>query len=132
MSLKRFFDKYGAAGVVEKTVTMNVGLFRTKFTGSVPLPKIFAPEWSVVLRKDKVNISGLKVEVSVYRLAITVKNISADDACALLGTIDPLTAEAGATMKCSVDSVSHSMKEGEDFRLNIVSKLEATKAFKWL
>jgi len=61
---------------------MNVGLFRTKFKGSVPLPNSFASEWSVVLGNDKVDISGSKVEISVCRPAIAVKDGLADDACA--------------------------------------------------
>jgi len=131
MSLKRL-DEYGAAGVVEMTVAMNVGLFRTKFKASVLLPKSFSLEWSCVPGIDEVDIGELKVKVLICRQAVAVKDGVADVASNFLGTIKSLTAEARATMQCSVDSVSHSMKEGEDFWLNTLSKQEATKKLKSL
>eukprot|EP00555_Chaetoceros_dichaeta_P003208 CAMPEP_0198249896 /NCGR_PEP_ID=MMETSP1447-20131203/1263_1 /TAXON_ID=420782 /ORGANISM="Chaetoceros dichaeta, Strain CCMP1751" /LENGTH=1167 /DNA_ID=CAMNT_0043934629 /DNA_START=67 /DNA_END=3570 /DNA_ORIENTATION=- len=129
--IEAFFDE-DATGVAEKAVAMNVSLFRTKFKGSVPLPKRFAPKWSVVLGSDVVEIGGSKVEVSICRPAIAVKDGLDADACAFLGTVDPLSTETGVKMQCSIDGVGHSMKEGEDFWLNTVSKLEATKTLSWL
>ena len=47
-------------------------------------------------------------------------------------TVDPATVDAGATMSCTVDGTSHSVKEGEDFWLSAAAKVKATKAVSYL
>jgi len=131
--IESFFDEDAdACDVVEKAIAMNVSLFRTKLKGSVPVPRRFAPKWSIVIGSGVVEIGGSKVKVMICRPAVAVKNNLDDKACTFLATVNPLTVETGATLECSIDGDAFSMKEGENFWCNTVSKLEATKALNWL
>lgn len=127
-----FFDEEEGVKSTENAVAMNVLLFETKFKGNVPLPKKFAPSWSVPLRSDNVEVGGSKVEVSICRPALAVKNGLPESASMFLSTVDPSTVDAGATLSCTVDGASHTVKEGEDFWLSAAAMVKATKAVSWM
>ena len=127
-----FFDEEEGVKSTENAVAMNVSLFETKFKGNVPLPKKFAPSWSVPLRSDNVEVGGSKVEVSICRPALAVKNGLPESASMFLSTVDPSTVDAGATLSCTVDGASHTVKEGEDFWLSAAAMVKATKAVSWM
>ena len=127
-----FFDEEEGIASTENAVAMNVSLFVNKFKGNVPLPKKFAPSWSVPLRSDNVEVGGSKVEVAICRPALVAKNGLPDSVSLFLSTVDPATVDAGATMSCTVDGTSHSVKEGEDFWLSAAAKVKATKAVSYL
>lgn len=127
-----FFDEEEGVASTENAVAMNVSLFETKFKGNVPLPKKFAPSWSVPLRSDNVEVGGSKVEVSICRPALAVKNGLPDSASMFLSTVDPAAVDAGATLSCTVDGASHTVKEGEDFWLSAAAMVKATKAVSWM
>ena len=40
--------------------------------------------------------------------------------------------DAGATLSCTVDGASHTVKEGEDFWLSAAAMVKATKAVSWM
>jgi len=129
--VESFFEEDSSA-IVEKAIAMNVSMFRTKLKGSVPVPRRFAPKWSVVIGSGTVEIAGSKVEITICRPAVAVKDSLGDNACMFLANIDPLSVETGATLQCKIDSDDCIVKEGEDFWRDTVSKLEATKALTWL
>jgi isoleucyl-tRNA synthetase len=130
--VEAFFTEDGGLTVTESAVAGNVGLFKAKFKGSVPVPKRYAPEWSVVLKSDTVEVGGFKVEVSICRPSIAVKDDIDASVKAYLSTVDPATVNSGSVLECSIDDVKYSLKEGEDFWTNTVSKLDATKTLEWL
>lgn len=129
--VESFFDE-DDGGVMEKAVAMNIDLFRAKFKGSVPVPKKFAPKWSVDLRSETVIVGGSKVEVSICRPAVAVKDKLDVNMCTFLALFDPLTLKPNAQLQCNIDGVSYSMEEGKEFWLSTAAKLEATKATNWL
>jgi len=131
--IEAFFEEDAdSAAKVEKAVAMNVSLFRTKLKGSVPVPRRFAPEWSVIIGRGTVEIGGSKIDIMICRPAVAAKDNLDPKACTFLSTVDPLTMEAGANLQYSIDKVDYSMKEGEDFWRTTLSKLEATKSLTWL
>jgi len=131
--IEAFFEEDAdSAAKVEKAVAMNVSLFRTKLKGSVPVPRRFAPEWSVIIGRGTVEIGGSKIDIMICRPAVAAKDSLDPKACTFLSTVDPLTMEAGAKLQYSIDKVDYSMKEGEDFWRTTLSKLEATKSLTWL
>jgi len=127
-----FFEEEEGITSTEDAVAMNVSLFETKFKGNVPLPKKFAPSWSVPLRSDNVEVGGSKVIVSICRPALAVKDGLNGSVGMFLSTVDPASVEAGATLSCTVDGTSYTAKEGEDFWVSSAAMVKDTKKVSWL
>lgn len=127
-----FFEEEEGLTSTENAVSMNVSLFRSKFKGSVPVPKKFAPSWSVPIGKASVEVGGCNVEVSICRPAIAIKDGLNEAVAKFLSTVDPSDVEASATLQCNIDGTAYSVKEGEDFWTSTSTKLTATKALSWL
>lgn len=130
--VEAFFEEDEAADATESAVAGNVEMLKNKFGGSIPVPKKFAPKWSVVLGKDVVEVGGSKVEISICRPALAVR----DDIGLLednyLATVDPFSIQVGTELTCVIDGTSFSLKEGTDFWISTSAKLQATKAVSWL
>jgi len=131
-TIEAFFHEESGISSTYNAVSTNVATFKSKFKGSVPVPKKFAPAWSVVLGSEVVDIGGTKVEVSICRPSLAVREGSEESVTNVLSTIDPTTLKKNEILNFSVDGVNHSVKEGLDFWLTTASKLEATKTLEWL
>jgi hypothetical protein len=126
-----FFHEEEGITSTEDAVSRNVEMLDAKFQGAVPLPRRLAPSWGVVLKSDKVDVGGSKVEVSVCRPAIAVNDSLDAGVKNILSTKEPSEFTAGQTFKCSVDGKEYELKEGVDFWLSTVSKAKATKSLTW-
>merc|ERR1712127_983724 len=84
-----FFEECTGTSTVESAVAMNTKVFEAKFQGAVPVPKKFAPSWSVVLRSDTAEIGGSKVEVSICRPVVAGKDGLGNGVEYFLSTHDP-------------------------------------------
>eukprot|EP00551_Chaetoceros_affinis_P005894 CAMPEP_0203662048 /NCGR_PEP_ID=MMETSP0090-20130426/151_1 /ASSEMBLY_ACC=CAM_ASM_001088 /TAXON_ID=426623 /ORGANISM="Chaetoceros affinis, Strain CCMP159" /LENGTH=1150 /DNA_ID=CAMNT_0050524789 /DNA_START=83 /DNA_END=3532 /DNA_ORIENTATION=- len=111
--VEAFFDE--SVESTETAVSMNVSLFENKFKGSVPMPKRCAPAWSVVIASDSVEIGGSKVEVSISRPALAVKDGLSELANTYLSTVKPSSVEKDQVLKCTIDGDEISLTEGKDF-----------------
>jgi len=127
-----FFEESAGMNVVETSVSSNVNVFEAKFQGAVPVPKKFAPSWSVVLRSDTAEIGGSKVEVSICRPAVAGKDGLDDGVGYFLSTLEPSNVVDQSTLSITVDGKEITLKQGEDFWINTVAKLRATKALSWV
>ena len=107
-------------------------MFKNKFKGAVPVPKRFAPKWSVVVGIEVVDIAGAEVEVTICRPAVASKDGLSDELLTYLSTVDPASVEAGAELSFTLDGKDMKVKEGEDFWLSTAAKLAATNAVNWL
>ena len=130
--VESFFHEEAGISSTENAVSKNVSLFKAKFKGGVPLPKRFAPAWSVVLGKESVEIGGSKVEVSICRPTLAAKDTLDSSVTSFLATVDPSTITKGAVLDCSMDGANYSLKEGEDFWTSTAAKVEAMKSLEWL
>eukprot|EP00985_Skeletonema_marinoi_P020814 scaffold12438_cov147-Skeletonema_marinoi.AAC.5 len=126
-----FFEESAGINVVESAVSNNTNLFEAKFQGAIPVPKKFAPSWSVVLRSDSADIGGSKVEVSICRPAVAGRCGLSDEVGYFLSTLEPSNLD-GSALSITVDGKDISLSQGEDFWVNTVAKLRATKAISWL
>eukprot|EP00986_Skeletonema_menzelii_P009531 scaffold4364_cov219-Skeletonema_menzelii.AAC.2 len=126
-----FFEESAGINVVESAVSNNTNLFEAKFQGAIPVPKKFAPSWSVVLRSDSADIGGSKVEVSICRPAVAGRSGLSDEVGYYLSTLEPSNLDGSARF-ITVDGKDISLTQGEDFWVNTVTKLRATKAISWL
>ncbi|KAK1738563.1 isoleucine-tRNA ligase [Skeletonema marinoi] len=126
-----FFEESAGINVVESAVSNNTNLFEAKFQGAIPVPKKFAPSWSVVLRSDSADIGGSKVEVSICRPAVAGRCGLSDEVGYFLSTLEPSNLD-GPALSITVDGKDISLSQGEDFWVNTVAKLRATKAISWL
>jgi len=126
-----FFEESAGINVVESAVSNNTNLFEAKFQGAIPVPKKFAPSWSVVLRSDSADIGGSKVEVSICRPAVAGRCGLSDEVGYFLSTLEPSNLD-GSALSITVDGKDISVSQGEDFWVNTVAKLRATKAISWL
>jgi len=127
-----FFEESVGINTVESSVAMNVNLFEAKFQGAVPLPKKFAPSWSVILRSDTAEIGGSKVEVSICRPAVAGKNGVCEAVGYFLSTLEPSNVANESTFSITVDGKETTLKQGEDFWGSTVAKLRGTKGLSWL
>lgn len=127
-----FFEESVGTSTVETAVSSNVNLFEAKFQGAVPVPKKFAPSWSVVLRSDVAEIGGSKVEVSICRPAVAGRDGLSDEIGYYLSTLEPSNVVDQSTLSITVDGKGVSLKQGEDFWVNTVAKLRQTKALSWV
>jgi isoleucyl-tRNA synthetase len=125
-----FFEESAGMSVVENAVSNNVSMFEDKFQGAVPVPKKFAPSWSVVLRSDTAEIGGSKVEVSICRPAIAGKDGMSDEVGYFLSTLEPANVQSPLT--ANIDGSDVSLKQGEDYWVSTVAKLRDTKALSWV
>jgi len=126
-----FFDeKGGAAGVTEDAVRRNVSLFEAKFGGSVPLPARYAPDWSVALRKGRVEVGGSEVEVSIRRPTPAGRDDLDESSSAFLSALEP--EQLRAEMSFTVDGKRRTMTEGTDFWRSALVKLRASGTAEWL
>lgn len=128
--VEAFFEE--AVPSTENAVSMNVALFENKFKGSVPLPKKYAPSWSIEIASETVEVGGSSVKVSICRPALAAKDGMSDLACTYLSTVEPSTVEVGAAITCNVDGEKMTLKEGEDFWLSTTAKMRGTEVFSWL
>ena len=126
-----FFEENVSMSIVERAVANNVKLFEAKL-GAVPVPRKFAPSWSVVLRSETVDIGGSHIEVFICRPAVAGKERMSDEVGFFLSMLDPSTVIDQSIVSVKVDGKEVSLKQGEDFWVNTVSKLKATKALSWL
>jgi len=127
-----FFEESPGMTTVETAVSSNVNLFEAKFQGAVPVPKKFAPSWSVVLRSDTTEIGGSKVEVSICRPAVAGRDGLSDGIGYYLSTLEPSNMIDQSTVTITLDGSEVSLKQGEDFWVNTVAKLRSTKALSWV
>ena len=126
-----FFEETEGITVVESAVSMNTNVFETKFQGAIPVPKKFAPSWSVVLRSDTAEIGGSKVEVSICRPAVAGRSGLSDEVGYYLSTLEPSNLN-GSALSITIDGKDVTLTPGEDYWVNTVTKLRATKAVSWL
>lgn len=131
-TVEAFFSEEDGITSTEKAVAGNVAQFKAKFKGSVPVPKKYAPEWSVVLQSETVEVGGFKVHVSICRPALSVRDDIDEPVKAYISTVDPASVTTESVLNCCIDDVKYSLTEGKDFWLNTVAKLEATKTLDWL
>mmetsp|Transcript_9074 Transcript_9074/g.20499 ORF Transcript_9074/g.20499 Transcript_9074/m.20499 type:complete len:1170 (-) Transcript_9074:247-3756(-) len=127
-----FFEESAGISTVETAVSSNVKLFEAKFQGAVPVPKKFAPSWAVVLRSDTAEIGGSKVEVSICRPAVAGRDGLSDGVGYYLSTLEPLNVVDQSTLSIKLDGKEITLKQGEDFWVNTVAKIRATKALSWV
>lgn len=127
-----FFEEAAGITVVEDAVAGNVGSFEAKFQGAVPVPKKFAPEWSVVLRSDIVEIGGSKLEVSICRPTVAGRDGVAEDVGYFLSTLEPSKAEAESEIMITIDGKEVVLRRGVDYWVDTVAKLRDTKTVAWL
>eukprot|EP00560_Eucampia_antarctica_P004551 CAMPEP_0197833640 /NCGR_PEP_ID=MMETSP1437-20131217/19651_1 /TAXON_ID=49252 ORGANISM="Eucampia antarctica, Strain CCMP1452" /NCGR_SAMPLE_ID=MMETSP1437 /ASSEMBLY_ACC=CAM_ASM_001096 /LENGTH=1171 /DNA_ID=CAMNT_0043437819 /DNA_START=90 /DNA_END=3602 /DNA_ORIENTATION=+ len=129
--VEAFFSEEEGVTSTETAVAGNAGQFRAKFQGSVPVPKRYAPEWSVVLKSEIVEVGGFRVDVSICRPCLAAKDGIDEPVKTYLSTVIPASVTTESVLNCCIDDVKYSLKEGKDFWLNTVAKLEATKTLDW-
>ncbi len=127
-----FFTEHDDVDVVEKVVARNVSLFSAKFKGSVPLPSRFAPKWAVSLKCDTIEVGGSRVDVTICRPAVAVKDDLGEAPVNVLSTLEPFTLGNGATFECTIDGERFSLKEGVDFWKSSAAKVRSMKLVDWL
>lgn len=130
--VEAFFLENETDPIIEAAVSENVEVFRSKFKGSVPLPKRYAPKWSVEICSENVEVAGSKVQVTLCRPAVAARDGLPDELTIFLSTLQPYSVETGAELSFSVDGKDLKVKEGVDFWLSTASKLAATKSVVWL
>lgn len=128
-----FFQEESGVTVVEDAVSRNVSVLKAKFKGAIPLPKRFAPKWSVVIKNDIVDVGGTKLDLCVCRPSLAVRDDGLDEASLnVLSTLEVTDVKEGEDYQFTVDGKQHTLKEGKDFWLRTVEKTRATKALPWL
>jgi isoleucyl-tRNA synthetase len=126
-----FFEECPGVTSMESTVASNVSLFETKFQGAVPLPKKFAPSWSVALRSDSVEIGGAKIDVSICRPAVAGRDGLSEELMYLLSTMEPAQAMDKKSFTFTIDGKEMTLTQGQDYWINTITKLRSTKALAW-
>ena len=127
-----FFEEMPGMNAIESAVSTNVNLFEAKFQGAVPIPKKYAPSWSVALRSDTVEIGGAQVDVSICRPAVAGKDGSSDEVNYFLSTLEPSHVAGKESLSFSVDARDITLTQGQDFWVNTITKLRLTKAVAWV
>lgn len=126
-----FFEEEEGVSIVEDAVGKNVPYFEAKFKGAVPLPWRFAPEWSVVLKRDSVEVGGSNVFVSICRPSVAAADSLPESTGKVLSTLQPSDFSVGQEFTFNTDGKPTTLKEGVDFWLSSVSKVRHTKAIDW-
>lgn len=127
-----FFEESPGINSMESAVSLNVNLFAAKFQGAVPVPKKFAPSWSVALRSDSVEIGGAKIEVSICRPALAGRAGLSEEVNYLLSTMEPFQVIDKKSLTFSVDGKEITLTQGQDYWVNTITKLRSTKALTWV
>jgi hypothetical protein len=100
--------------------------------GAAPVPKKFAPSWSVVLRSETADIGGSNVEVFICRPAVAGREQLSDEVRYFLSMLEPSNVFDQSALSVIVDGKEVHLKQGEDFWVNTVLKLRDTKALSWV
>ena len=120
-----FFEECAGVSSMENTVSANVSLFEAKFQGAIPLPKKFAPSWSVSLRSDSVEIGGAKIEVSICRPAVAGREGLSEELMYLLSTMEPCQVIDKKSFTLTIDGKEITLTQGQDYWINTVTKLRS-------
>lgn len=130
-SVEVFFAEAADVNSTEVAVAMNLPLFQAKFKGgAVPVPKRCAPERTVVLQSDTVDVGGSNVVVYICRPSLSVSDGLDALASSYLASLDPNN--VNGMLEFSVDGRKYSLKEGKDYWKNAAAKAACTKSVKWL
>jgi isoleucyl-tRNA synthetase len=127
-----FFEECPGVSSMENTVSTNVSLFEAKFQGAIPLPRKFAPSWSVALRSDSVEIGGAKIDLSICRPAVASRDGLSEEVMYLLSTMEPHQVIDKKTLEFTVDGKEISLTQGQDYWINTITKLRSTKSVSWV
>jgi hypothetical protein len=130
-SVEAFFKEDTGVKTLEDAVSRNIDLFRMKLKG-LPLPLEFSPPWSIKIASDIIEIGGSKVEVSIHRPCISVRDGLSPPVNMYLSTFDPSNIGAGSSVTVIIDAIQYSLVEGQDFWTTAASKLQATRGVCWL
>ncbi len=126
-----YFEESPGMSLVERAVSTSVNLFDAKFQGAVPLPKKFAPSWSVVLCSDSTEIGGSKVEIFICRPAVAGREGLSNEIEYFLSSLEPKSIVDSSSLSMTLDGMTVNLIQGEDFWVNTLAKLRATKALSW-
>ena len=110
-----FFEEEEGVSLVEDAVAGNVGLFDSKFKGSIPLPSRFAPSWSVPLKSETIDVGGSSCLVKICRPAVAARDDIAEAAKLVLSSIEPSTLAEGQNFEFVLNGKKDTVKEGLDF-----------------
>ena len=127
-----FFQEEEGVSICEDAIARNISLFDVKFKGAIPLPKRLAPSWSVVLKSETAEVGGSKVEISVCRPALAVRDSLDEAAKKVLSTLEPSELTSVGFYHCVVDSKAFDLKEGADYWLSTAAKTKDCKTLNWL
>jgi len=127
-----FFEEDPGMAAMESAVSRNVNIFTSKFQGSVPVPRKFAPTWSVVLRSDTVEIGGSKVNVSICRPSVAGRDGLSEGICYYLSTLEPLNAGGNLELSVVIDGSGVTLRQGEDYWVSTAAKLRSTGSVTWI
>lgn len=127
-----FFEEMLGTNTIESAVSANVNLFEAKFQGAVPVPKKYAPSWSVALRSDTVEIGGAKLDVFICRPAVAGRDELCDEVRYLLSALEPSDVVGRESLTFSVDGREITLTQGQDFWVNTITKLRSTNALAWV
>lgn len=122
-----FYKEEAGLSVVESAVSNNVEAFATKFQGSVPLPKKFAPSWSVELRSGTAEIGGSTVNVYICRPAVAGKDGLSEEVLYYLSTLEPADVAGKDSLELKIDGKEYTLKEGVDYWVSAGAKLKDVK-----
>lgn len=117
---------------MENAVRRNVAMFANKFKGNVPIPERCGSGAPVVLGKEMAEVGDFKVEVTICRPAVAMRDGLDPSVTAFLSTVDAVMSSETATFKCKIDGKSHELVAGKDFWYSSMDKAKATKALDWL
>jgi isoleucyl-tRNA synthetase len=122
-----FFQEDGTE--VENAVANNLETFIVKFRGAIPLPKVCAAPWAVLLQSETVEVGGSQVEVSICRPCVSAKDDLDEGIGKMLSSLEQLI---DGSVTCNVDGKDVVLVEGCDYWKNAVAKAKATKKVIWL
>lgn len=122
-----FYEEEAGLSVVESAVSNNVEAFAAKFQGSVPLPKKYAPSWSVVLRSDTAEIGGSSIKVYICRPAVAGKDGLSEEVGYYLSTLEPANVAGKESLDLKIDGKEYTLKEGVDYWVSTGAKLKDAK-----
>jgi hypothetical protein len=119
-----FYAEEESASTIENAVNGNAHIFDAKFKTGSPVPRRYAPHWTVVLKSETVQIGGTSVTVSICRPALVAPGIS-EVAQKVLATLEPANIDKGQVLSFTVDGKSVTLAEGEDFWLSASSMVRS-------
>jgi isoleucyl-tRNA synthetase len=127
-----FFEEEPGCTVVEEAIGRNVDLFRSKFKGSVPLPRKFAPKWSVKIEEDSLMIGETKVSLILCRPAIAAR--SGIDATVenALATLSSENVSDGRDLVIQIDGKDFTLTPGKDIWISTMDKVKSEQLISWI